>query len=156
MLPRPARLVQCPARGRDIIGRSDAEAQEHKLLNRPTRVQKVDLYQRNPFRSGSPLSSEKPSATQAADQMTRIYITHCSAKKDERCGETGEDDFVQHLTGADLRAEPHGFACPSICVAEQEIPDLGLHDRSMPRMRRSRRGRATHWHYCGATRVAIR
>jgi hypothetical protein len=32
----------------------------------------------------SPLSSEKPSATQAADQMTRIYITHCSAKERSR------------------------------------------------------------------------
>jgi hypothetical protein len=36
------------------------------------------------------LSNEKPSATQAADQMTRIYLTHCSAKKDERYRETGE------------------------------------------------------------------
>ena len=34
--------------------------------------------------------SERPAMARAADQMTQIYITHCSAKKDDRCRETRE------------------------------------------------------------------
>jgi hypothetical protein len=44
----PLASFNVAARGRDIIGRSDPEAQEHKLLNRPTLASRRLIYIRAP------------------------------------------------------------------------------------------------------------